>query len=158
MSDKEQQLIDLFEKYKKDLDGGRLEALFKFTEDCEKELKQSPVYGKIHTAIMHSYIMSAYQVGRKRAEDYYKALRKDEEEHRFHLTCEETPPDGELVYCVGKDHCTQKELSGIYFYHSGYWWTDEQRKSDECWFDGSGINDYVFYKWMKLPKDETNED
>lgn len=42
MSDKEQQLLDLFEKYKKDLDGGRLEALFKFTEDCEKELKQSP--------------------------------------------------------------------------------------------------------------------
>ncbi len=153
MSDKKQQLLDLFEKYKKDLDGGRLEALFKFTEECEKELKQSPKYGKITTAIMHSYIMSAYQVGRKRAEDYYKALRKDEEEHRFRLTCEETPPDGELVYCVGKDHCTQKELSGIYFYHNGYWWTDEQRKSDECWWDDTGINDYVFYKWMKLPKE-----
>lgn len=153
MSDKEQQLLDLFEKHKKDLDGGRLEALFEFTEECEKELKQSSKYGKITTAIMHSYIRSAYEVGRKRAEDYYKALRKDEEERRFHITCEETPPDGELVYCVGKDHCTQKELSGIYFYHSGYWWTDEQRKSDECWWDGTGINDYVFYKWMKLPKD-----
>ena len=45
------------------------------------------------------------------------------------------------------------ELPGIYFYHSGYWWTDEQRKSDECWWDGTGINDYIFYKWMKIPKD-----
>lgn len=75
------------------------------------------------------------------------------EESRFHITCEETPPDGELVYCVGKEPCTQKELSGIFFYHSGYWWTDEQRKSDECWWDGTGINDYIFYKWMKIPKD-----
>ncbi len=32
MSDKEQQLINLFEKYKKDLDGGRLEALCEFAE------------------------------------------------------------------------------------------------------------------------------
>ena len=124
MTDKEQQLLDLFEKYKKDLDGGRLEALCEFAEECNKELNQTRVDGRINTAIIHSYIHSAYDAGRKRAEDYYKALRKDEEERRFRLTCEETPPDGELVYCVGKDHCTQKELSGIYFYHNGYWWTD----------------------------------
>lgn len=153
MADKEQHLLDLFEKYKKDLDGGRLEALCEFAEECNKELDQSRVDGRNHTAIIHSYIHSAYDAAYKRARDYYKALKKDEEERRFHITCEETPPDEELVYCVGKDPCTQKELSGIYFYHSGYWWTDEQRKSDECWWDGTGINDYVFYKWMKLPKD-----
>ena len=33
------------------------------------------------------------------------------------------------------------------------YWTDEQCKSNECWWDGTGINDYVFYKWMKLPKE-----
>lgn len=152
MSDKEQQLLDLFEKYKKDLDGGRLEALCKFAEACNKELEQSCLNGRNHTAIIHSYIMNAYEVGRKRAKDYYDALMKDKEERRFHLTCEETPPDGELVYCVGQDHCTKKELTGIYFYHNGYWWTDEQRK-EECWWDGTGINDYVFYKWMKLPNE-----
>lgn len=150
MTDREQRLLDLFEKHKKDLDGGRLEALCKFAEECDKELEQRHLTGKTNIGIIHSYIHSAYDAGRKRAEDYYKALRKDEEERRFHITCEETPPDGELVYCVGKAPGSQKELSGIYFYHSGYWWTDEQRKKDECWFDGTGINDYVFYKWMKL--------
>lgn len=154
MSDREQRLLDLFEKYKKDLDGGRLEALSEFAEECNKELEKGRLtLGRIATATIHSYIYGAYDAGRKRAEDYYKALRKDEEERRFHITCEETPPDGELVYCVGKAPGSQKELSGIYFYHSGYWWTDEQRKKDECWFDGTGINDYVFYKWMKIPKD-----
>ena len=153
MTDREQQLLDLFEKYKEDLDGGKLEALCEFAEECNKELEQTHLVGRIATATIHSYIYGAYAAAYKRATDYYDALRKDEEERRFHMTCEETPPDGELVYCVGKDHCTQKELSGIYFYHSGYWWTDEQRKSDECWWDGTGINDYVFYKWMKIPKD-----
>jgi len=155
MSDKEQQLLDLFEKYKKDLDGGRFEALCEFAEECDKEIMKRSLNGKLNTPIMHSYIMGAYEVGRKRAEDYYKALMKDEEERRFHLTCEETPPDGELVYCVGKDPQTKKELSGIYFYHNGYWWTEKQRK-EVCWWDGTGINDYVFYKWMKLPKDQND--
>ena len=156
MSDREQRLIDLFEKHKNDLDGGRFETLCEFAEECNKELKKNSLNGRI-VAIIHSYILSAYSVAYKRASDYYKTLKKDEEERRFHLTCEELPPDGELVYCVGRDHCTHKELHGIYFYHSGYWWTDEQRKSDDCWWDGTGINNYVFYKWMKIPKEIDNE-
>ena len=38
MSDREQRLLDLFEKYKKDLDGGRLEALSEFAEECNKDI------------------------------------------------------------------------------------------------------------------------
>lgn len=150
MSEKEERLLYLFEKCKDDI----MEGLCIFAEECNKELERNPI-NETNSAIILSYLYGAYELANKLTKNYFVELKKDEEERRFHLTCEDPPPDGELVYCVGKDPQTKKELSGIYFYHNGYWWTEKQRK-EVCWLDGTGINDYVFYKWKKLSKDKND--
>ena len=69
MSDRKQRLLDLFEKYKEDLDGGRLEALSEFADECNKELEQRRLVGNLATATIHSYILGAYDAAYKRAKD-----------------------------------------------------------------------------------------
>ena len=63
MKEKER-LEELFEKHKNDLDGGFLNALVEYSEEAFNKLKE--LGDKAKVCDLHSYIVSAYKVGKER--------------------------------------------------------------------------------------------
>lgn len=63
MKEKER-LEELFEQHKNDLDGGFLNALVEFSEEAFNKLKELGDNAKVRD--LHSYIVSAYKVGKER--------------------------------------------------------------------------------------------
>lgn len=62
--EEQKRLEELFEKYKNDLDGGFLNALVEFSEEAFNKLKELGDEAKVRD--LHSYIVSAYKVGKER--------------------------------------------------------------------------------------------
>lgn len=63
MKEKER-LEELFEKHKNDLDGGFFNAIVEFSEEAFNKLKE--LGDKAMVRDLHSYIVSAYKVGKER--------------------------------------------------------------------------------------------
>ena len=62
--EQEKRLEELFEKYKNDLDGGFLNAMVEYSKEAFNKLKE--LGDKAMVRDLHSYIVSAYKVGKER--------------------------------------------------------------------------------------------
>ncbi|MBO7527090.1 MAG: hypothetical protein J6T74_04235 [Clostridia bacterium] len=60
----QERLEELFEQHKNDLDGGFFNALVEFSEEAFNKLKELGDKAKVRD--LHSYIVSAYLVGKER--------------------------------------------------------------------------------------------
>lgn len=75
MTPEKEKLKTLFEKNKADLDGGFLNSICEFSEDCFNEFKSLGDNAKV--ADLFKYIVAAYHVGRERGETWMKNLQKE---------------------------------------------------------------------------------
>lgn len=71
----EEQLKELYEKYKKDLDGGGFRVMVKFSEQCFNEFKA--LGDKAKVADIHKYIAAMYHVTVDRMEAQFKKYMEE---------------------------------------------------------------------------------